>query len=96
MTTLKDAARARVEAERDALLDLSHRIHAQPELGYEEERAAAWLCEALEAGGLAVERGVAGLPTAFAARAGSGAAPRDDLRRVRRAARRSATRAATT
>ena len=71
-TTLKETARARVEAARDSLLDLSHRIHAEPELGYEEERAAAWLCEALEAGGLSVERGVAGLATAFTARAGSG------------------------
>jgi amidohydrolase len=70
--TLKDDARARVEAARDSLLALSHRIHDDPELGYEEEHAAAWLCEALDAAGLKVERGVAGLATAFAARAGSG------------------------
>jgi len=70
--TLKEAARERVEAARDSLLDLSHRIHANPELGYQEERAAAWLCEALDEAGLEVERGVAGLSTAFAARAGSG------------------------
>jgi len=69
---LKEAARELVDSARDELLGLSHRIHAEPELGYEEERASAWLCEALEAGGLAVERGVAGLSTAFAARAGSG------------------------
>jgi amidohydrolase len=69
---LKTAARERVEAARDSLVGLSHRIHADPELGYEEERASAWVADALEAGGLAVERGVGGLPTAFAARAGSG------------------------
>jgi amidohydrolase len=69
---LKAAARDRVEAARDSLVSLSHRIHADPELGYEEEHAADWLCEALEGAGLAVERGIAGLPTAFAARAGSG------------------------
>jgi amidohydrolase len=51
---------------------LSHRIHANPELGFEEEQACAWLCELLEGGGLEVERGVGDLPTAFAARAGSG------------------------
>jgi amidohydrolase len=68
----KEAARERVEQARDELVALSHRIHAHPELGYEEERACAWLCELLEGAGLEVERGVGELPTAFAARAGSG------------------------
>jgi amidohydrolase len=68
----KEAARERVEQSRDELVALSHRIHANPELGFEEERACAWLCELLEGGGLEVERGVGDLPTAFAARAGSG------------------------
>jgi amidohydrolase len=69
---LKDAARARLEDAREGLLDLSHRIHANPELGYEEEKASAWVAEALEAGGFRVERGVCDLPTALRARAGSG------------------------
>jgi amidohydrolase len=69
---LKAAARERIEQERQRLLDLSHRIHGHPELGLEEERACAWLCEELEGAGLRVERGVGGMPTAFAARAGSG------------------------
>lgn len=71
MPTLDDAlARidAHLEAERAALLDLSHRIHAHPEIRFEEVQAAAWLTEALEARGFAVERGVGGLPTAFRAR----------------------------
>jgi amidohydrolase len=68
----KEAARERVEQARDELVALSHRIHANPELGFEEERACAWLCELLEGAGLEVERGVGELPTAFAARAGSG------------------------
>jgi amidohydrolase len=68
----KQAARALVERARDELVALSHRIHAHPELGFEEEQACAWLCETLDAGGLQVERGVGELPTAFAARAGSG------------------------
>ena len=71
MPTL-DAALARIDArideERSALLDLSHRIHAHPEVRFEEVQAAAWLTEALEARGFAVERGVGGLPTAFRAR----------------------------
>jgi amidohydrolase len=69
---LKEAARAEVDRARDRLIDLSHRIHAHPELGFEEERAAGWLCEALDEGGLRVERGTGGLATAFAATAGSG------------------------
>jgi len=72
MADAKRAARERVEQARDELVALSHRIHAHPELGFEEERACAWLCELLAGAGLEVERGVGGLPTAFAARAGAG------------------------
>ena len=72
MADAKEAARERVTQARDELVALSHRIHANPELGFEEEQACAWLCELLEAAGLQVERGVGDLPTAFAARAGSG------------------------
>ena len=72
MADAKEAARERVEQARDELVALSRRIHANPELGFQEERACAWLCELLEGGGLEVERGVGELPTAFAARAGSG------------------------
>jgi amidohydrolase len=69
---VKEAARERVEQARDELVALSHRIHANPEVGYEEEQACAWLCELLDTAGLKVERGVGDLPTAFAATAGSG------------------------
>jgi len=72
MADAKQAARGRVELARDELVALSHRIHAHPELGFQEERACAWLCELLAGAGLEVERGVGGLPTAFAARAGTG------------------------
>lgn len=68
----KSGARERFAAERDELIALSHRIHAHPELGFEEEHACQWLCEALDAAGFAVERGICELPTAFRARAGSG------------------------
>ncbi len=43
----KTAARERIERAREHLLDLSHRIHARPELGMEEAQACAWLCDAL-------------------------------------------------
>jgi amidohydrolase len=68
----KSAARERVAGARDALVGLSHRIHAKPELGFEEEHAAAWITEMLDAAGFHVERGVCKMPTAFLARAGSG------------------------
>jgi len=66
------AVRERVAAHRDRLVALSHRIHAHPELAFEEERASAWCAEALDAAGFTVERGVCDLPTAFVARAGAG------------------------
>ena len=54
------------------MIALSHRIHAHPEIGFEEERAAAWVGESLDGDGFAVESGICGLPTAFLATAGSG------------------------
>jgi amidohydrolase len=72
MQIAKAGARERLESARSSLVDLSHRIHAKPELGFEEEHASAWLCEALDQAGFRVEKGVAGLPTAFVARTGHG------------------------
>src|SRR5437867_10968324 len=66
------AVRERVAASRDRLVALSHRIHAHPELAFEEERAAAWCADLLDGAGFAVSRGICDLPTAFVARAGSG------------------------
>ena len=68
----KEAARERIDRERDGLIALSHRLHANPETAYEEEQAAAWLAEALDAAGFSVRTGTAGLPTAFDAAYGSG------------------------
>jgi amidohydrolase len=68
----KSAARERFDSARDGLIDLSHRIHARPELGFEEEQSSSWLCESLADTGFAVEKGICDLPTAFRARSGSG------------------------
>jgi len=54
----KAAARERFESNREGLIELSHRIHAHPEPGFEEERACAWLCDSLDDAGFAVERGI--------------------------------------
>jgi amidohydrolase len=68
----KAAAQAVVDRQLEALVRLSHTIHAHPETGFEETRAAAWTAEALTAGGFAVEAPAGELPTAFVATAGSG------------------------
>lgn len=68
----KPAAQELVDGRADALVELSHRIHANPELKFEEEKSSAWCAEMLAAGGFTVEAGVCDLPTAFSATAGSG------------------------
>ena len=100
LADLKARAADAVEGARDEILDLSHRIHANPEPAFEEHLAAGWVAE--------VDR-----PPRLRRRA-PGRQPRDrgprpphrwprrrraadrDPRRVRRAARASATAAATT
>jgi amidohydrolase len=68
----KAASRRVVEGAGEALVELSHLIHANPELCFEEEKSAAWVAGALSDGGFAVEAGVCDLPTAFTATVGSG------------------------
>jgi len=68
----RDGAREQITGLTDKLIGLSRQIHANPELGFQEERASEWLCEELAAGGFSVERGSCGLPTAFTATSGHG------------------------
>ena len=68
----KAGAQEHIGALRNSLIELSRRIHANPEIGFEEERSSAWLVETLSDAGFKVESGICGLPTAFVARAGSG------------------------
>ncbi|MEI8332551.1 MAG: M20 family metallopeptidase [Chloroflexota bacterium] len=68
----KEIAHRRIDGSRDALLDLSHRVHACPELGFAETETSALVADSLELAGFRVERGACDLPTAFIARAGSG------------------------
>jgi amidohydrolase len=70
---------AAVDAAHDEILDLSHRIHADPEVAFEEERASAWVAEVLARHGFSVERPAGRLATAVrATRSGGrgGAKPR--------------------
>ncbi|WP_030237974.1 MULTISPECIES: amidohydrolase [unclassified Streptomyces] len=66
------AVREEVAARAGALWNVALRLHADPEYGFAEHRAAALLSGELERAGFAVERGVAGMPTAFTARSGRG------------------------
>jgi len=50
-----------------SLIELSHTVHARPELRFEEHHAAAALGAFLTGQGFAVSTGVAGMPTAFRA-----------------------------
>src|SRR4051812_47491048 len=68
----KPAAKDLVEGAADTLVDLSHRVHANPELCFEEEKSSEWVAAALSDGGFTVDKGVCDLPTAFIATAGSG------------------------
>jgi amidohydrolase len=68
----REAVVAGVAARRDGLLALSHRLHAHPEVAWEEHRAAAWVGEAMSAGGFDVEPVYLGLETAVRATTGTG------------------------
>jgi amidohydrolase len=58
--------------ELDTLVALADTLHGDPELAFDEHRAASRVAGALADAGYDVRRGLADLPTAFAARAGSG------------------------
>jgi amidohydrolase len=61
-----------VDGRRDDLIALSHAIHGDAELGFDEHTSSGRVAEALAAGGFDVQHGVAGLDTAISATAGSG------------------------
>ena len=65
-------ARATLEAALPGLIELSHRIYQNPELGFEEVKAAAWLADELEAAGFETQRGYGDMPTAVVGTLGSG------------------------
>jgi amidohydrolase len=69
---IKQQVVAEIDKHKEELIELSLRIHANPEIAFEEEKAAAWIGEYLEAKGFSVERGICELPTAFRATYGHG------------------------
>ncbi len=68
----KRAAVNSIDRQQAALVDLSDRIWAYAETALRETRSAAALADYAEQQGFRVERGVAGMPTAFVATYGSG------------------------
>jgi len=69
---LKLKAKDGVELQRQQLIQLSLNIHDNPELGFKEEKASTWLTGYLEDNEFHVERGIAGVATAFRATYGQG------------------------
>ena len=69
---MRERLTASVEAAAADLIALSHEIHANPELGFDEHAAAATVARILEDAGHEVEVGAYGLPTAVRAVAGHG------------------------
>ncbi len=69
---LRHAARAEVDARRTELVGLSDALWRLAETSLREHRSADRIADYLEAEGFSVERGVAGMPTAFVARWGRG------------------------
>jgi len=67
----KQQVRAEIDRLTPTLLEISHEIHAHPELNFEEHFAHEMLTGVLTDEGLDVERGAYDMPTAFDARVGT-------------------------
>ena len=68
----KERVSAALDAEADAHGAVARQIWEFAELGYQEEKSSALLQARLAEAGFSVTPGVAGMPTAFLASAGSG------------------------
>ncbi len=68
----KQSIREEVRKLHPRLTEISHTIHDNPEIKFEERQASDLLTRELASHGFAVERSVAGLPTAFVATYGKG------------------------
>jgi len=68
---LKAEVNKQLEQQRQKLIELSLKIHANPELAFKEEKASSWLTSYLAKNGFQVEDGIGGLSTAFKASYGT-------------------------
>lgn len=69
---LKKQACAYIDAQAAMLIDMSHDIHAHPEIAFQEHHAHAALTDCVAAAGLDVTRHACGLETAFISSFGAG------------------------
>lgn len=77
MDKLKEQILQAVDEIKDELFGLSHKIHQNPEIRFQEEKAVAWQTELLRKHGFSVEVPFAGLATSYkAAIKGKAAGPR--------------------
>lgn len=63
--SLKTSIIGEIDSRSHEFAELSLKIHANPELGFQEVKAAAWLTQYLEENDFSIERGICELPTAF-------------------------------
>ena len=72
MADLRAQLTIATDARRDDLVALSHAVHGDAEIGFEEHTSSRRVADALAAGGFEVDLGVCDLDTAFIASYGSG------------------------
>lgn len=72
LTSTKKSIIASIEKHKDQLITISDSIWAHAETAFDEDDSAELLASYAEENGFTVERGVAGMPTAFVATYGSG------------------------
>ncbi len=72
LETVKASITQQIQALHPRLIEISHIIHDNPEIQFQEHKAVALLTEELAKEGFAVQRPVAGLDTAFVATFGHG------------------------
>lgn len=64
--SLKDKVCQQIDYYASRAIEISLKLHANPEISYEEKQAATWLSEELGGQGFEVKKKIAGLETAFA------------------------------
>ncbi|GFN35523.1 M20 family metallopeptidase [Tepidimicrobium xylanilyticum] len=64
---VRDLIIDKIQNMKEELIDLSNKIHENPELAFEEFKAVEYITEVLEKHGFIVEKGIGGLKTAFRA-----------------------------
>jgi len=74
--SLRQTVLSTIDSISGELTDLARRIHANPEIAFQEVQSSRWLVETLDRHGFQTELGIADLPTAFRAEMnGNGSGP---------------------